>query len=147
MRLRKKLAFIGAGAAVLAMTATGVAYWTTTGAGSGNATAKASNGTLVLHANFASNALAPGLSTPVSYTADNAGATDLQVATIHSVVSTSDVNCDPAWFSIADASSNVTVLAGASGTAVGSSTLAFANDASNQDACKGATITLTVSAS
>lgn len=140
----KKIAATVAGTA-LALVASGVAfaYWTTTGSGSGTGATAAANGTVVLHAAFA-DGLAPGLSTPVTFTADNAGKTDLRVGTITSVVSASGA-CDPSWFSITPTVSNTTVAGLATGVAVGSGTLTFNNAAADQDACKSATVTLTVS--
>ncbi|MCO4276777.1 hypothetical protein NG701_20560 [Pseudarthrobacter sp. HLT3-5] len=132
-------------AAVLTGVGGGVAfaYWTTTGSGTGSGTNETSNGTVVLTAAVPS-LLTPGGSGTVTYTASNAGSSSLQVGTIHAVVSTSDPLCLPADFTIADVVSNTTVPAGSPSTAVGSSTLFFADTAVNQDACKGALITLTL---
>lgn len=143
--LKKKIAAAAAAATIVGGGSLAFAYWTTTGAGTGSGTAAASNGTVVLSASFSSGALYPGGSVPVTFTGANAGATDLYVGTISSVVSTSDVNCVPADFSIANVSSNTIVPAGATATSLGGSRLVFVNTGANQDACKGATITLTVS--
>ena len=143
--LKKKIAAAAAAATIAGGAGIAFAYWTTTGTGDGSGTAADVNGTLVLHADFDDDAMFPGGSVPVTFTADNASDTDLQVGTIHSVVSTSDVNCLPADFTIADVLSNVVVLGNATGTEVGEGELFFANTAANQDACKGATITLTLS--
>ena len=145
-KLTKISAVIGGGALVIATAGAAYAYWTTTGSGTGSATTKASNGVIVLHASFASNALAPGLSTPVSFTADNGGASNLYVGTVHSVVSTSDALCLPADFTIADVVENQVIAAGASGAALtNGGSISFANSGVSQDACKSATITLTLS--
>ncbi len=136
-------------AAVALVTAGGgaaYAYWTTTGSGSGQAVNSAGGGTVTLHANFAPG-VAPGGSVAVTYTADNASSTtDTKVGalTVDSIT-TSDVNCLPAWFSADANTGNATVLHNSTGTTVGTGTLTFANDAANQDACKSATVTIHVS--
>ena len=122
------------------------AYWTTTSAGTGSAPNAASNGTLTITATFASG-LTPGASVPVTYTASNPGTSSLQVGTISHVVSTSNASCSPADFTISNVASNTTVPAGASNFAIaGTGTLGFTDTAVNQDACKSATVTLTLSA-
>jgi hypothetical protein len=147
MRKMSKKNKIVAVAAAVALTGLGggaaFAYWTTTGGGTGTGTNAASNGVVVLSATFP-DGLTPGGSVPVTYTADNAGSSSLQVRTIHAVVSTSDPLCLPADFTIADVLSNTTVLPHTTGTAAGSGTLSFADTSVNQDACKGALITMTL---
>lgn len=143
MHVKKKI--IIATAAVLAIGAgTAFAYWSTTGSGTGSGTTAASNGTIVLHATFA-DGITPGGSTPVSFTADNAGTSSLRVGTVTTVVTASGT-CDAAWFSVAPVAQNQTIAAGASGVALANQgSLVFADSADNQDACKNATITLTLS--
>lgn len=150
---------LGVVAAIAAMATVGAyAYWTTTGAGSGSASVAASNGTITLHGT-APTQLYPGGSSSVTFTADNAGASNLYVQTIHLVgvdafsdaartipipVGTSATDCDTSQFSMPDVTSNTTVLAGASAQAVsGTGTLSYANDpVNNQDGCKSAYLTL-----
>lgn len=119
------------------------AYWTTTGAGTGAATNASDNGTIVLYAAY-SDDLTPGASETVTYTADNAGTSNLFVGTITPTVTVVPAGCLAVDFTIAPTTSNTMVLAGATGTAVGTGTLAFANTALNQDLCKGAVVTLTL---
>jgi hypothetical protein len=141
---RKKKILIAAAATLVIGAGSAFAYWSTTGSGSGTGTTAASNGTVVLHASFATG-LTPGGSTPVTFTADNAGSSSLQVGTVTSVVSASGT-CDASWFTIAPVVENQTIAAGASGTQLANKgTLSFADTATNQDSCKGATITLTLS--
>src|SRR5206468_2429784 len=98
-------------AAVAAIGGVAVAYWATTGSGEGQATAAVGNGTLTLHASFASGALYPGGSVPVTFTADNATATDLRVQSIHLVsVENTPSTCKAADFSMVDVASNTVVL-------------------------------------
>ncbi|MGN5734219.1 hypothetical protein [Arthrobacter psychrochitiniphilus] len=130
------LVLIGGGAAF--------AYWSTTGAGTGAATNADSNGTVTLVANFTPG-LTPAGTRAVTYTASNPGTSSLYVGTLKNVVTTSDIGCLPADFTIPDVVSNTTVAAGAvDAPLTGTGTLTFKDTAINQDACKSATITLTV---
>jgi hypothetical protein len=145
IKSKKGIALLAALVVAIAAAVGAYAYWTTTGSGTGSAANASSNGTLVLHASFAPG-LTPGASEPVSFTADNAGSSSLYVGTVSSVVSTSDAGCLPADFTVPAAVENQTIPAG--GTAVplaNDSSITFADTAQNQDACKGATVTLTLS--
>lgn len=130
----------------LGMSAIGAyAYWTTTGSGNGSATVAASNGTVTLHGTAPTN-LYPGGSSSVTFTADNSGGSNLFVGTIHLGSVTADAghaSCNTADFTMADVTSNTMVPAGQTGYALtGSGTLQYANTSANQDACKGASLTL-----
>ena len=144
MRLNKKLVAAGVGTALaLALGGVALAYWTTTGSGTGSATNATSNGVIVLHAAFDAG-LTPGASESVTYTADNAGTSSLRVGTIHAVVTTDKPGCLVSDFTVPDLASNTTVPASTLAHPVGSSSIAFADTAVNQDACKGAVVTLTL---
>ena len=132
--------------AAVALAAVGAyAYWTTTGAGTGSASVASSNGTVVLHGTAPTN-LYPGGSSSVTFTADNAGSSNLFVATIHLASVSADSghsSCVTSDFTMPDVTSNTVVSAGATGQALsGTGTLSYANTTSNQDACKGASLTL-----
>ena len=142
LHLTKKTAAVAA-VLTLGTGAAAYAYWTTNGAGTGSAANATSNGSVVLHGTF-SDGLTPGASEAVVFTGDNAGSSNLYVGTIHSVVSTSNAACLPADFTVADFASNTIVPAATNGVALGSGSINFANTALDQDACKGATITLTL---
>lgn len=145
-KLTKKSKVIAVAASVALMAVgggTAYAYWTTTGTGTGTAANSAGGGTVTLHASFAAG-LAPGTSVPVTYTADNSTATGTVVGDLAASVSTSVPECMPSWFTVSANTSNSPVLANSTGTQVGSGTLAFLNDAANQDACKSAVVTVTV---
>jgi len=149
MRKFSKKIVIAVAASVAAVSIGGgiaFAYWTTTGAGTGTATNATTNGTVALHAAFA-NGLTPGASQTVTYTADNAGTSSLFVGTITPVVSidAGHSGCLAADFTIPATLSNTTVPAHGSAVAAGTGTLTFADTALNQDACKGAIVTLTLS--
>jgi hypothetical protein len=135
--------------AVLVSAVSAYAYWTTTGSGTGSASVASSNGTITLHASFAGN-LTPGASEPVSFTADNPGSSSLYVGTVTSVVSIdaahATAGCAASDFTVPAVAENQRIIAGASGAALANdSSITFADTANNQDACKGATVTLTLS--
>ena len=147
MRKMTKKNKIVALAAAVALTGLGggaaFAYWTTTGAGSGTGSTAASNGTVVLSAAVPSG-LTPGGSGTVTYTGSNGGTSSLRVGTIHAVVTTDKPLCNVADFTILDVVSDTTVPAATSNVALGTGTLSFADTSDDQSACKGATITLTL---
>jgi hypothetical protein len=131
--------------AVLAVAGAAIAYWSTTGSGSGSGSVAGSNGTLVLHGSI-TDALTPGGSSSVTFTADNAGTSSLQVGTVHlASVSTDKPGCVVDDFTMPDVVENQTIAAGASGAALSSNgTLSMADTAVSQDACKGAALTLSL---
>jgi hypothetical protein len=144
--LRKKRALgVLSAIAVLAVAGIAVAYWTTTGSGEGSGKVAASNGTLVLHGSI-TEALTPGGKSAVTFTADNLGTSSLQVGTVHAVVSTNKLGCEPKDFTIADTEENQVIAKESSTVALTKDgSISMADTAVNQDACKGATITLTLS--
>lgn len=143
LSLKSKTAVAIATAGMLTVGGAAFAYWTTTGSGGGSASASSGGGTVALHASFAAG-LAPGQSTSVAYTADNSSDTSTVVGALSATVSTSDAQCLPAWFTVTANTSNSPVAAHSTATSVGSGTLTFNDSAADQDACKGATITVTV---
>jgi hypothetical protein len=155
-KFNKKIAIAVAASIAVVGIGGGVAfaYWTTTGTGTGSATNATTNGTVVLHASYANN-LTPGASETVTYAADNGGTSSLFVGTITPVVSidsahafdatTNPAGCKAADFTIGTTSSNTTVPAHGSGVAAGTGLLTFTDTSSNQDGCKGAVVTLSLS--
>lgn len=141
----KVLAAAGALALVAGGGGAAIAYWTTTGSGSGTATNSAGNGTVTLHATF-DGGLAPGNSVPVAYTADNGTTSSTRVGALSASVTTNVAECLPAWFDVTAVTSDSLVEAESTNTSVGSGTLTFNDsDTVNQDACKGAVVTVNVS--
>jgi hypothetical protein len=129
--------------AVFALATGAFAYWTTTGSGTGTTTNAAGNGTLVLHANVA-GPLSPGKTQNVTFTADNAGTSSLFVGTITTADSVLPVGCLATDFSVTNVTSNTTVpKASALFPLTGVATITMLDTALNQDACKGAVVTLT----
>ncbi|MEA3136164.1 MAG: hypothetical protein QOC71_445 [Thermoplasmata archaeon] len=143
---RKRAAVLGA-VATIAIAGGAYAYWTTTGDGTGTGSTKATNGVLVLHGTV-DDQLAPGESSTVHFTADNASTTDLRIRTIHlDGITSDDPNCRMSDFTMPDVASNQTIVHGTTGAAVtATGTLSYANDpAFNQDDCKDVTLTLDLS--
>ncbi|GAA3269875.1 hypothetical protein [Paenarthrobacter aurescens] len=147
MRKLSKKSRITAAVAGVALVAVGggaaYAYWTTTGSGSGEATNSSGGGTVTLHANFAGG-LAPGNQVNVTYTADNSTTSSTVVGALNASVTTNVAGCLPAWFEVTADTSNTRVAANSTATTVGSGVLKFNDEAVNQDACKGAVVTVTV---
>jgi hypothetical protein len=144
--LKKRTALVLSAVAVLAVAGIAVAFWTTTGSGSGSGAVAESNGTLALHGTI-TNALTPGGSSPVAFTADNAGSSSLQVGTVKAVVSIdkahAEEGCKASDFTIADTPENQTIAAHAKEAALSAEgSISMADSSANQDGCKGATISL-----
>ncbi len=146
----KKRALVAAVVAGLALIAAiaGYAYWTTTGSGTGSAAAGTTTA-VTLHATF-TDGIYPGGTKSVSFTADSTNPGSVRVGTVHLASVTFDAGhsgCSAADFTMPDVVENTDVPNG-SGTALpNNGTLTFADTASNQDACKNATITLNLTSS
>ena len=143
LSLKRKAAIAVATAGMVGIGGTAIAYWTTTGSGSGTAAASTGGQTVVLHSSFAAG-LTPGQNTVVTYTADNPNDSSTVVGALTATVATSDAQCLPSWFTVTANTSNTNVAGKTTGTQVGTGTLTFLDDAANQDACKSATITVNV---
>jgi hypothetical protein len=125
------------------------AYWTATGSGTASSTV-AAGGTITLNGTFPTD-IAPGLTRTVTFQATNATSSSITVGTVHLVsvaVDAGHSTCAVADFTMPDVVENQAVAAGATAFALTTTgTLTMANTGSNQDACKGATLTLTLSSS
>jgi hypothetical protein len=147
----KKKRTVGALAvvAVLALAGMAIAYWTTTGSGEGSGSVASSNGTITLHGTI-SNALVPGGSSAVKFTADNGGSSSLSVGSVHAVVSIDEAHaeagCKASDFNIADTVENQVIAAHATGVALAhDGSISMTDSEANQDACQGATVSLALS--
>ena len=145
----KRFLVIATVVAATAFAGIAVAYWTASGSGSGSGSVASSNGSLVLHGTI-NSALTPGGSSSVTYTADNAGSSSLQVGTVSAVVSIdaehAAAGCKASDFTIGSTVENQTIAASTSGvTLTNAGSISMANSSENQDACKGATISLALS--
>jgi len=133
--------------ATVAITAVAVAYWTGIGSGTAPGTAS-SGGTISLGGSFPAG-IAPGLSSTVSFTATNATTSAIQVGTVSLVSIAADAghsSCAVADLTMPSVIENQSIAAGATAVALtNTGTVSMANTAVNQDACKGATFTLTLS--
>jgi hypothetical protein len=148
MRKLSKKSRITAAVAGVALVAVGggaaYAYWTTTGSGNGTATNSAGGGTVALYATF-NGGLAPGNTVDVAYTADNPTTSSTVVGPLAAEVTTSNPEgCLPEWFHVTAVTSNTNVAAGKTGASVGTGKLSFDDATENQDACKGAVVTVNV---
>jgi hypothetical protein len=156
MKLFRSKKAVALGATVgLALGLTGVAfsYFTTDGAGSGDASVGTST-SLVIHQDditYSNSAtddiLLPGTSATVTFTVDNPSSGHQYLDTISVTGVTSDkAGCNstahPSWFDISDTDVVQTDYAPGDGQAVtGDLTVEFVNQNESQDACKDATLT------
>lgn len=141
---KRGLAAFGVGVIVVAGAGAGFAYWTQSGGGTGSGTV-GTTGTVTLTGAFPSAQLYPGGSVPVTLTAANSGTSAVMVGSVSAIVTTNVAACLPADFSMPAVPQNTSVPAGATAAPLTGGTLSMANTAVNQDACKGATVTLTLS--
>jgi hypothetical protein len=131
----------------MAIAGVAVAYWTGGGSGSGSA-GVGTSGSVTLTGTV-SPGISPGTSKPVSFTAANATTSPIRVTTVHLdsvAVDAGHSTCVTADFTMADVTENHQVPAGATVEPLPTNgSLVYANTAVNQDACKNATLTLTLS--
>jgi hypothetical protein len=144
----RTVAALGAVVAV-AIAVAAVAYWT--GGGSGTGTGEVGTVGSVTLTGTITPGSAPGTAEPVSFTAANASESPIRVTTVHLVSVTADgahAACETADFTMANVTENHQVPAEATAEALpNGGSLVYANTAVSQDACKGATLTLTLSSS
>jgi len=142
---KKKYLVAGTAVAVVATGGIAFAYWTSTGSGTGTAsTGDSSAWNVTVDSNNLGNLSPAGPTQTVSFHVknDNSGVQNL-ASTTASVVDTSDAGCTAADFDV----SATTIAYGdvASGATVdGTFTVQMKNLATNQDACKNATVNLKV---
>ena len=154
---RKRSRVIALGlVAVLVAGGAAIAFWTSSGTGSGTATVGTDSGLTITGVAFG-NALYPGTKSPVSFTITNSSANS--AVTVAQVVADTSFGtngitglpggCDPADFSFPNYTVNQSIPASGTlnVTIPTSGGLALSNTASNQDACKNATPVLHLRAS
>ncbi|MEW1805909.1 hypothetical protein [Pseudarthrobacter sp. NPDC080039] len=145
MTKKSKIAAVAASAALLAAGGgAAYAYWSTTGSGGGTAVASGgtTSATIQISAGFAGG-LTPGASEPITYSATNPNTSSTTV-TLDNAVVTANNGCDANWFAASVPTNTTTITAGGTAT-LGAGTISFKDDPTQpQDACKGATITVTV---
>ncbi|MDQ0689862.1 hypothetical protein [Arthrobacter sp. W4I7] len=152
MRQMTKKNKIAAAAASIALVAVGggaaYAYWSTTGAGDGQATA-GTDKAVVIHANF-TDGITPGVkgAKTINYTADNPNTGSALVTLDAATTVTTNVDdCLGSWFTATVPSDTNTVGGNAIGVQLaGTGTLTLSDlPGTNQNPCKGAIVTVHVS--
>ncbi len=140
-----------AGVGALAIAAAAYAYFTTTGSGTATATVGTSSA-VTLKGTVTGN-LYPGSSSPISMTVDNPSSGKQRVGTISLEKITPDAghaSCSVVItggnpdFTMADVVVNKTYATGNNQAVTPSGTLAMNDTGVSQDACQGATLTLTL---
>jgi hypothetical protein len=148
-RNRKRAVAVLGSVAAVAIAVAAVAYWTGSGSGSGSAQVGTSES--VTLTGTVSSGSAPGTSQPVSFTAANPGESPIRITSVHLdsiAVDGAHPTCETADFTMPDVIQNHLVPAQATEEALpNNGSLTYANTAVSQDACKGATLTLTLSSS
>ena len=151
---RKKLTLVVSGIAVLALAGAALAYWTASGSGSGDATAGTDSGVTITNVTFDAT-LYPAATVNVKYDANNSSTDtpakvgDVVADTVNYrptgvTVDLGHSSCGVSDFTYSGSTVNTDIAASGtySATYANGGTLTMADTGSNQDACKGATLTL-----
>jgi hypothetical protein len=138
--------------ASLAIGGAAVAYWTAGGSGTGSGSAAGSQSALTANQTSTLSAMYPGDSAQtISGNFDNPNSGPIQVGTVTaSIASVAKATgapagtCDASDFTLANAAMtvNAEIPVGTGKGAFTGATIKFNNKATNQDACKGATVNL-----
>jgi hypothetical protein len=135
--------------AVLGAMGGAYAYWTNAGSGSATGTV-GSPGTITLAGTVAAG-LVPGGSEPVTLTASNSGSAPIKLQAIKLVSISVDAlhsTCVTADFTMPEVTENESIPGDASNHSLpNTGALSYANTAVSQNACIGATLTLTLASS
>ena len=156
MLTKKRMLTAFAAVGVLAVAVTAFAYWTTSGSGTGSATAGSDAG--VTASGNPADGIYPGSSSAVTTTVTNSSATQAQFVTnLHVTISIDSAHatagCLASWFTYkadsqasgSDTNPHTVALnteLAASGSTTVDGHVFMANPNTNQDSCKGATINL-----
>ncbi len=146
---RRRAAALGVLVAILGVGAAAVAYWTSSGEGSGSVKASAGNAAFEVSSVLAEN-LYPGGSASVTVKVKNTEAAQSEFLTKleSEVKETSVAECKKEWFEVTPATQEPKVVITHGETKEYTVTLKMKEEAAvNQNACKGATITLHYKAS
>jgi hypothetical protein len=141
--MRKRVLLPFGGVVVLIVAGVAIAYFTSSGSGTGSATVGSSSA-VTLHGTTAST-LYPGTSSSVSFTVDNPSPGTERVGTIQLASVTTDAGhsgCVMTDFAMPAVVANQSFPSGNGQAVTATGTLSMANSASNQDACQGAPLTL-----
>jgi hypothetical protein len=144
----KRTALLAAGAAVVvASGGVAYAYWTNSGSGTGSA-ATGSNSPITVVQTSTVSGLAPGLpAQSLSGTFDNGNASPVYVHSVTVTVDGTDkAGCDASNYAVVQpALVDAEVQPGAAQGSWAGGSIVFVNKATNQDACKSATVHLSYS--
>jgi len=153
---KKRYAAVAVAGVIGLATAGGAySYWTSLGAGTGTASTSAGNDSPFLVTGNATSAMFPGdTAQTVTATVKNTGTENYTVSALKAWVATDKANCDGSNYLIngvaAPASADVTPASiavtqtdlGPAKSTTATFTMQFNNKAANQDACKGAAVTI-----
>jgi hypothetical protein len=136
--------------AVLALTAGAIAYWTTSGAGTGTAATGTSTAVTITQTGVATGMYPGGPFKDLEFTIDNPGPSKQYVSTVTASISSVSAGCAADDFELTQATTPIN-----EDLAVGPNAFAGAkapkirmiNKATNQDGCKNATVNLSYAAS
>lgn len=156
---KKSAAFVAAGVIGLATAGGAYAYWTSLGGGTGTASTKAGATSVFEVTGNVANAMFPGdTAQTVTATVKNTGTENYKLQAVKAFVTTDKQGCDGTDYKLngAAAPTNATDavaitvtqadLAPAA-TTTGTFTMQFNNKLTDQNACKGAAVTITYIAS
>jgi hypothetical protein len=153
---KKQYVVAGVAAALIAGTAgSAIAYWSTSGSGTGSAATSAGTSNNLTFTQTALNPMFPGdTSQTLTVNVKNDGTETATVSNVKAYITTANTDCTGADFKLAglataiDANSAVAMtwapvdLAASGGNANATSTVQFNNTAANQDVCKSAVVTI-----
>ena len=157
---KRAAALLAAGVIGLATAGGAYAYWTSLGGGTGTATTKAGSTSALLVTGNATKAMYPGdTAQTVTATVTNSGTENYTVKTVKAYITTNKTGCDGSDYLLngvpapitADTAATIAVTSvdlAPAATTTGSFTMQFNNKATtDQEACKGAAVTITYVAS
>jgi len=145
---RKRLLGLVAAVGILSVTGIAIAYFTSTGSGTGTATV-GSTQALTLHATTSAS-LFPGSSATVTFTADNPSSGTEFLSTIHLASVTTDAGhstCSLTAVTMPDVTVSQTIPSGNGQSVTAHGTITFADTGTSQNACQGAPLTLNLTSS
>lgn len=160
MRTSTKItALVGGTALAVATAGVAYAYWTTSGSGTGTATTATGSATAFTVTGNVTNAMFPGdAPQTVTATVQNKGSENYKVQTLKAYVTTDKSGCTGADYLVNGAAAPSTALTAAdlaitpvdlapNATTTKTFTMQFNNTGGNQDACKGAAVSINYLAS
>jgi len=157
---KRAAAILAAGVIGLATAGGAYAYWTSLGGGTGTASAKAGSTSALQVTGNVANAMFPGdTEQTVTATVKNVGTENYKPQAVKAYVTTNKTGCDGSDFLLngaaapttSDAATDITLTSvdlAPGATTTGTFTMQFNNKLdTNQNACKGASVTITYVAS